>query len=547
MDGRGTPLLDALARAASAGAGATDAQRDAWLICLNRGSHLNYGMLAADPRVVPALAAAICSRHAADAVVEQAMGLAADLLAVAHCPAAARRAQQDSLVHLGALRAAVQRLSAGGRVGGAAAALGGALADERPEVAGAAVAAGALPRLVALLGDADGSTAHGAAAALAYVAGRAGRDGTPTAVAAVDAGAVRAAAELLGRPGLSAASLVVGLKLLGRLVPTPAGGERLVAEGALPHVVRLLRSPAWAVADHAVACLISATSSDSWGPVAEALLADATAGPALLPLLLRPDGDAPFCAACVLGATVDWALPDRSPEALRQAGGLAAAARRAGAVPRLVELLRALEGEQRRFSITAFHPLGVLATLCLANAAAAREALRAGAWPEACRVLITEQDACGNRADERLVALSVSLLASLVLGFRDGAPRPAAAAAEPGLCAALARALGRAVAPLRGDPAALDRNARLVAAGRAAAVLEEALRGSDGAQRAAEFIHAGGAGHLVRAGLRWVIGVLGKGDLGPGLEWAHRRGTPACSTLKETTLRAVNRTGPLLL
>jgi hypothetical protein len=96
------------------------------------------------------------------------------------------------------------------------------------------------------------------------------------------------------------------------------------------------------------------------------------------------------------------------------------------------------------------------------------------------------------------VAVSVSLLADLAPHLRDGTPR-LAAAAEPGLVPALARALGRAAG--RGPPdsqALLGNDAEM--AGNAAAVLEAALEGADGAQRAAEFVHAGGAGHLVRAG-----------------------------------------------
>jgi hypothetical protein len=402
--------------------------------------------LVADARVLPALAAAICSCHAADdADAEAAMWFH---LATCSPFGEATRELQDSLVRLGVLEAVVRRLSAGGSCGQAAALLMGCLVEDRPDVAAADVTAGALPSLVALRGGDEPAASLGVLALRRLV--RPG--GSTIAAAAVDAGAVRAAAELLGRSGLSAASLTVVLRLLLQLSQTPAGAGRLVTDGALPHVVRLLRSPARGVAGDALACLAAATTSQSWGAVAEALLADATAAPALSALLLGPDGDAPFGAACVLGMAIDGALTTRSPEALRRAGGLAAAARRAGAVPRLVELRHAtLEGEH---SVNMMDPVGALAMMCLVDAAAAREALGAGARPAACRALV-QQDARGDGADEALLALSLAVLVELIPHLRDGAPRPAAAA-EPGLVAALSRTLGRVAsrAPL-GSPGPL--------------------------------------------------------------------------------------------
>jgi hypothetical protein len=140
--------------------------------------------------------------------------------------------------------------------------------------------------------------------------------------------------------------------------------------------------------------------------------------------------------------------------------------------------------------------------VCGFDAAAAREAFDAGAWPEACRVLL-EEHARADRADQVLFDLSLSVLAELVPHSRGGAPRPATAA-QPGLAAALAGALGRAAgarAPLGGQ-APWDEDAQRAAD--AVAVLEAVLAGSDGAQRAVEFVDAGGAGHMVR-------GALGKG------------------------------------
>jgi hypothetical protein len=501
------PLLGALARGATAGADAETqrgaAEAAASLDRLAR-SPADCAALAANARVVPALAATLCSRHADGAVVDKAMYAAANL--VWNCPAAARREQQDSLVRLGALEAAVQRLSAGGGAGCAAACLVGALVQHRPEVAGAAAAAGALPNLVALMGDALDPAAVDAAAALAFLCGQAG---PPAAAAAVDAGALRALARLLGRAQLSASLLGNAQALLSHLAHlAPAGAERLVSDGALPHVVRLLRSPAQGVAAKAVDCLAAATPSQSWVTLANALAVDATAAPALAALLLGPGGDAPLNAACVLGMTMTWADGFGSPEARRRDSGLAAAVRRAGAVPRLVELLRAsLEGEQRRSAATGV--ARALAAVCHVDAAAAREALGAGAWALACRVVV-EWDACVDCADEVLLALGLSLLVDLAPHLRAGAPRPAAAA-EPGLVAALARILGHAAPALQ--PGTHD--VGMVTVCNAAAVLEAALAGSDGAQRAAEFVRAGGAGHLVRARQR-----LGRRGLGGRDAWA---------------------------
>jgi hypothetical protein len=472
----------------------------------SRAAPTQCAALLANARAVPALAAAVCSRRGA--MVEQAMVASAQL--VFDSPTAARRGLQDTFVRLGALEAAVQRLSAGGRVGGAAAGLVGASADGRPnDVARAAVAAGALPGLVAQR-DADDWAATQAAVALNKLC--VGRFASPAAAAAVDAGAVRAlAAGLLGRAGVSVARLCAALRLLAWLARTPSGAERLVADGALPHIVRLLRSPARRVANGAVLCLSAAFPPGRGGAVAEALLADAAAAPAILALLLGRDGDAPFHAACVLGRVLGWALFG-GPEASPHARGLAAAARRAGTVPRLVELLRATREGDRRRSFAPF-VMAALTHVCEVDAAAAREALGAGAWADASRIVV-EQDASPQRADSNLLEMSVSLLSDLAPHLCDGAPRPAAAAAEPGLVAARARALGRAsdrgplgTRALSHDDATTARNA--------AAVLEAVLEGADGAQRAAEFVDAGGAGHLVRAGQRrgrrpggrWGLGV----------------------------------------
>jgi hypothetical protein len=505
--------LEALARGAAAGATARARRRAAEaatsLARLAQGSPADCAALVADARVVPALAAAICSRHGA--VAQEAMAAAGCL--VAGCPAAARLPQQEALMRLGALEAAVEHLSAGGRRGSMAAYLVACVAGDGPEdAAGAAVAAGALPPLVALLGDADVSAASLAADAVSALVFAAGRAVPPIAAAAVDAGAVRALTELLGRGGLRAAALGIAIELLSGLAQTPAGAERLVTDGVLPHVVRLLRSPARGVADDAVLCLTAAAVSENWRAVAEALLADATAAPALVALLLRPDGEAPFRAALVLGGTMGQALGSGIPEASRQARDLTAAIRRAGAVPRLVELLRATLEEERRGGF-AFSVLAAVASVCHVDADAAREALGAGAWPEACRAFL-EEDAHADDADEGLLAQCLNLLAAIIRHSPDGAPCPAAAA-EPGLVAALARFLGRAAARVPpGAQALLGADAGMAA--KAVMILEAALAGSDGAQRAAEFVHAGGAGHLVSARQR-----SGRPGLG---SWARGHG-----------------------
>jgi hypothetical protein len=347
-----TRLLDALARGAAPGASAAARRRAQeaaqTLSDLARGGGADCAALVADAGVAPALAAVICSRHADGAVVGEAACTAADL--TGHCPAAARRELQDALVRLGALEASVQRLSLGGFCGGTAARLVGALVEDRPgDIAVAAIAAGALPGLVALTGDADDAAAAEAAEALGWVAGRAR---SPTIPAVVEAGAVRAHVARLARPGVSDASLRSALRQLAALASTPAGEERLVADGALPHVARLLLSPVLDVSEAAVRCLTFAAFDQAWGVVAEALLgAAAAAAAALARLLLGPDRDTQFRAAGVLNRLLWWGHLQGSPEAVRLAGGLASAVRRPGVVPRLVELLRAAldaEEEQRR-------------------------------------------------------------------------------------------------------------------------------------------------------------------------------------------------------
>jgi hypothetical protein len=511
MDVQGTitPLLGALARGIAAGAqaaarrGAADAAASLARLAHDRPP-ASCEALAADGRVVPALAVAICSRHADGAVVEAAMVAAANLLA--GCPAAAKAEQQASLLRLGALEAAVQRVSAGGRVGRAAAFLVGALAEGPSEaVARAAVAAGALPRLLALTGDADDAAAGEAVRALGYLIGRT-RARWPIVAAAVDAGAVRAFSQLL-RAGMSDGLIGAVLRLMAAMAKTPAGAERLVADDVRPHVVRLLRSPAVGVADAAVGCLAAAVDSPSSGALAVALAADATAAPAVAALLRRQDGTAPFDAACVLFMTLTGVLASGGPEASRRAADIAVAVRRAGGVPRLVELLRApLEGEQRRPS--AANAMGALAFVCRLDAAAAREAFGAGAWSEACRFVV-EQGPCGDHADTAQLEVGLTLLAQLAPHLRNAAPRPAAAC-EPGLVTALAQVLGRAAPRLQLGTVGPSGNDAL-AAGHTATVLEAALEGADGAQRAAEFVHAGGAAHLVRAGSVGATGLLRKG------------------------------------
>jgi hypothetical protein len=511
MDVRGkiATLLDAVARGAAAGAdaaavhGAHKAAKRLAKLALDR--HAECGAVVAEGRVIPALAEMICGRAADGAVVEQAMHAASCLLMF--CPDEARREQGDDLVRLGALDAAVERMSAADRGDSLAGSLVGSLAEGRCDaVARAVAAAGALPRLVGLLVGTDEPIAKDAATRLAFLFDC---GGPPTVAAAADAGAVRAVGELLRQPAgaVSESLLTRALQLLARLVQTPAGAERLVADGALPRVVALLRSPTERA--YSIFSLAAATKSDGWGAVADALLADAAAGPALFAVLRGPDEDARFRAACVLGKTLGWALALGGPEAKGRAADLAAAARRAGAVPRLVELLRTtpFEGEQRRDFPG--YAIGALAHVCRADGDAAREALAAGAWPVACRAVLKQAT-----GDEGLWALGLSLLADLARHLRGGAPRPAAAAA-PGLAAALARALGRAAAdraPL-GSGSPMGDGAQV--AGDAAAVLEEVFEGSDGAQRAAEFVDAGGAGHLVRAGP--ALGPPGLWGRAPGL------------------------------
>jgi hypothetical protein len=494
-------LLDALARGAAAGASAPAQRRAAEaaesLARLAQCRPDICAALAADARVVPALAAAVCSRHADGAVVEAAMAAAAYI--VEGCPAAARREQQNSLVRLGALQAAVQRLSAGGRSGLAAARLVGSLALERPDdLARAAVSAGALPGLVALMGDADASAAVHAAAALRTIVGHAG---SPNAAAAVDAGAVPPLAALLARASSREDWLLSTLAVLLMLPATPTGAERLVAAGALPRVVGLLRSPAPGVAGRAVFVLAAATRDRSWRAVGDALLADARTVPALLALLSGPaegGSRAPFDAAQVLAAMLHWGGTPGSPEAEGRARGLAVAIRRAGAAPRLVELLRAALEEDPR---PAMGPMDALIAVCSSDGDAAGEAFDAGAWQLSCRILAEAASAAGIRFGELLLGTVVSLLAALACSRR----RAPGAAAEPGLVAAMARTLGR-VAARRSSANAPGFDAAMAV--NAAAVVNDALEGADGAHCAAEFVQAGGVAHLVSAR---GLGLMGEG------------------------------------
>jgi hypothetical protein len=116
------PLLDALERAAAEGA-SEPAQRDAMIAAarladLARDRPDNCAALVADARVVPALAAAICSRHADGAVVEAAMAAAGDL--IEGCPDAAVFELLEALVRLGVFEAAADFVDEQGHYGGAA-------------------------------------------------------------------------------------------------------------------------------------------------------------------------------------------------------------------------------------------------------------------------------------------------------------------------------------------------------------------------------------------------------------------------------------------
>jgi hypothetical protein len=494
--GVAAPLLDALARGTAAGAGETAVvcavSAAACLQTLASGGPASCAALLRDARVMPALAAAIGSSHADGEAVAWAMAAASGLLSA--CPDAARHEQQDSLARLGALEAAVRRLSAGGFCGGAAALLVGTLALARPDdLASAAVAAGALPGLVALLGDAGEPSVVSAATALGEVVGL---PGSPIAAAAVDAGAVPALAALLRRAGRSDAWLAPTLNVIALLSSSPTGAERLAADGALPVVAALLRSPAPGAADSAVFVLAAAVGAGSFEAVADALLADAGTAPVLLALLLgntpaEGGSDTPGNAARVLGAMASRASSLGSPEAEGQALGLLAAIRRAGAVPRLVELSRAALGQELQRATGAME---ALFAVCSADEAAANEALDAGAWQVSCRILAEGSSASGPCFDDGLLGTVVSVLAALK-SDRCRAPMPATAA-EPGLVAALVQCLGRVAArQASGNPLSSDS----VVAGNAAVVVFDALEGVNGAQCAVEFVHAGGARHLVRA------------------------------------------------
>jgi hypothetical protein len=269
--------------------------------------------------------------------------------------------------------------------------------------------------------------------------------------------------------------------------------EAVYENCTLPSMVKQLRSPAPGAACGAVSALAAAMCEAHWGAAADALLADTGTVPVLLALLSgrapAADGRTPFDAARVLGAMLHRARSTAGGEAGASVLRLVGAMRGSGAVPRLVELLRDAHGDELRRATGAAEALG---QVCSLHDAAASEALGAGAWQVACRILAEGSPRFDE--EEHLEDRLVSVLANLVPSRRR-APLPATAT-EPGLAAALAHALGRVAArqssgkPLHDDYVVVNNVAK---------VIVDALECLDGAQCAAEFVRAGGARHLVSA------------------------------------------------
>jgi hypothetical protein len=415
------------------------------------------------------------------------------------------------------------------------------LCSQCPRNAAAAVAAGCMPALARLLDSEDRLAALEAYGALTAVVMADGQLGTPAKVqaaaarvhAAAAAGAVDAAARLVARHGSggggeSDVCLVLALPVIGAAVHcSGAVAERVAASGALSGAVALLRSadadllratlmfvhsavetsPAADVASAALAFLHHAAALSAAAQRAVAL--DPAAAPALIEVLMAgPAGggalsNSPYHAASVLGgmakATLGRARAHGAPNAV------AADVRRAGGVPRMVELLRATvvgvlpEGFWCSRRIWVVH---ALCALVIMDLEARPAALAAGAVPLLARVVSdvsARGDArppeCGLDGDRRLLNALDALAA---LGEVPQGGR-AALAAQPGLAATATRILG---AGLDGWLQPAHAECRDNVMGGAAGLLGAMLKSGDalGTAAASEVATAGGAPYLVRCG-----------------------------------------------
>jgi hypothetical protein len=387
------------------------------------------------------------------------------------------------------------------------------LCFECPPNAAAAIAAGCLPALARVCNDEE-QPVH--VALEAYKAVLAAviddmQEGLLAAgahlEAAAAAGVVDAAARLVARPrgGPGDACLAEALSVLvlatGRSAPV---ADRVAASGALSGAVALLRSSDDGLSLPAIVLVHRTTELSP--AAARAVGLDPAAAPALVEVLKAPPAgggalpDSPYFAASVLGR-----MAQQTMGRARVAGApnaVAADVRRAGGVPRMVELLRAVlgggampEATRNACRVLIVHALSGFLVL---DAESRPAALAAGAAPLFARVLAgVGAGPRGLDGDHRELG---ALHALAALGDVPRVGR-AALAAQPGLAATAARILGAVQAgwlqPV--PPGASDS-----AVGGAAALLGAMIQSGDalGITAARETAAAGGALFLVRLGRR---------------------------------------------
>jgi hypothetical protein len=382
--------------------------------------------------------------------------------------------------------------------------------------AAAAVAVGCLPTLTRLLDGEDRVAALEAYTALMAVVVADGPLGVTVkahVAAAAAAGVADAAARLVARPrgggGAGDPCLVPALQLL--LVLTSCSepvAERVAASGALSGAVALLRCPDEGLAQAALAFANTAMLSAA---ASRALALDADAAPALIEVLMAAPAvggalpDSPYYAASVLGGmakvTMGRARADAAPNAV------AAEVRRAGGVPRIVELLRATVAgalpEDVRFARRAW-VVPAFCALVIMDLEARPAALAAGAVPLLARVVADVSAGGDSRPPERGLDSDRRVLNALdALAVLSEVPQGgrAALAAQPGLAGTAVRILGAGVDGwLQPAPNQLDATHRDSVLAGAAGLLRVMLQRGDalGTAAASEVAAAGGAPYLVR-------------------------------------------------
>jgi hypothetical protein len=382
------------------------------------------------------------------------------------------------------------------------------LCSQCPPNAAAAVAAGCMPALARVCDGEDPLLALEAYAALLAVFLAEGPLVAAThSEAAAAAGVADAAARLVARPRGGAGDICLGEALSVLTFVTgsnePAAeraAERAAASGALSGAIPLLLSPDEYLSRSALMLVVRTTELSA--AAARAVALDPAAAPALIEVLMAaPDVDgafanAPCFAASVLGRmaqkTMGRASTDAAPNAVMSD------VRRAGGVPRMVELLRAvLDGgalpEGYRFACRMMIVQALSAVVVL-DVEARPAALAAGAAPLLARVV--SGVSAGPRGLDGDVRELNALDALAVLGDVPRVGR-AALAAQPGLAATVALILN---AGLVGWLRPTTPNGRDSVLGGAAALLGALLKCGDalGTAAASEVAAAGGALSLVR-------------------------------------------------